>query len=100
VDRSTEAECDAPAGEFVGDVVGVGHRPGETVELGHHEGVAAAARRERLGEPGPRPGGAGETVVDVDALREHAEGGQGGALGGEVLRARRNAGVADQFGHS
>jgi len=44
--------------------------------------------------------GAGEAVVDVDALSRHAERLQTVALGGEVLLVGGNAGVADvQTGH-
>ncbi len=42
-------------------------RPGEAVELGHHQGVAPATRRQCLAQTRPVTVGAGEPVVDVDA---------------------------------
>ena len=61
------------AGELVGDVAGVGQRAGEPVELGDDERVAGAAGGERLAQAGPVAVGAGEAVVDVDAVRLDAE---------------------------
>ena len=37
VDRGTETETDLPGDEFGGDRPRVGQRPGEAVELGHHQ---------------------------------------------------------------
>ncbi len=67
------------------DVVRVGQRAGEPVEFGHDERVAGAAGRESLAEAGPGAIGAGQAVVDVDALGVDAERGERVALGREVL---------------
>jgi hypothetical protein len=85
VDRAAEVELDRAGGELVGDGPRVGHRPGEPVELGHHQGVPAPAGGQRLAQPGPVPVRAGQAMVDVDPLRGDAERGQRVALGGEVL---------------
>lgn len=68
----------------------------EPVELGHHERVALAAGRQRLAQTGTSTVGARQALVDVDALRAHAQPGQCIALGGEVLLVGRDARVADQ----
>ena len=54
-------------------VARVGQRACEPIELGDHELVAGAAGGERVSEARPRPAGAGESVVDVDALGVDAE---------------------------
>ena len=82
-------------GEFVNDVARVGDGPGEPVELGHDERVAAAAGGERLAQPGSVAVRARQAVVDIDPLRVHAERGERVALHSEVLIDRRHAGVAD-----
>ncbi len=46
--RPAEAQLDLTAREVLEDLAGVGQRPGETVELGDHERVTAAAGGERL----------------------------------------------------
>ena len=62
-----------PGREPVADVAGVGHRAGEPVELRYDEGVAFAEGGERLIQAGPRPVGAGESVVEVDPVFGDAE---------------------------
>jgi hypothetical protein len=57
-------------------------------------GVAGATRRERLVQAGAFAVGAGEAVVDVDALGRDAERLEGVALSGEVLMVGADAGVA------
>jgi hypothetical protein len=94
--RATEVEADLAAGEVVDDVARVAQRAREAVELGHDERVGGAARSQRFAQPGPVAMGAGETVVDVDALDRHAQRWQRVALGGEVLGVRGDARVADQ----
>ena len=47
-DRATEREADLPCGEFVGDRPCVGQGPGQSLELGDHEGVTGTAGRECL----------------------------------------------------
>src|SRR5450755_3860320 len=54
-------------------------------ELGHDEGVALAAGRERFAKPRPRASRAGQAVVNVDALRLDAEPCESVTLGSEVL---------------
>ena len=83
-------------GEVVDDVARVRQRAGEPVELGDHERVAGAAGGERFAQAGPVAVGAGQAVVDVDALGGYAERLQAVALGGEVLRVGGDARVADQ----
>jgi hypothetical protein len=48
VHRAADVEAYAAGGEFVNDVAGVRNGPGEPVELGYDERVAAAAGGERL----------------------------------------------------
>jgi len=60
------------------------------VELGHDQGVAGAAGGECLAQAGSIAVGAGQAVVDVDALDVDAELRQAGALGGEVLLLGRD----------
>jgi hypothetical protein len=91
-----EVELDLTAGEVVDDVASVGQRPSKPVQLGDHQGVACSAGGKRLTQPGPVAVGAGEAVVDVDALGLDAEGSKAVTLGGEVLGVGGDAGVADQ----
>jgi len=84
--------------EPVADVACVGDRPGEPVELGHDERVAFTEGGERLVEAGPRPVGAGESVVEVDPVLGDAELPQPLPLRGEVLRVGRASAVADESG--
>jgi len=60
-------------GQFVGDGPGIRQRPGQPVQLGHHQGVAVPARRERLPPPRALPVGAGQSVVDVEAVGRYAQ---------------------------
>jgi hypothetical protein len=77
-----------------------GEGAGEPIQLGHHERVAGPARGQRLTEPGPGPAGPGKAVVDVDAVRLHAERGKCVALGGEVLGVGGATRVPDEHaGH-
>ena len=76
--------------------LGIGDRAGEPIEFGHGEGVAAADGRECLGQAGPVAPGAAEPVVKVDPILGHAQGGEGIALGGEVLFVGGAAGVAHE----
>jgi len=78
----------------------VGQRAREPVEVGDDERVARAACREGLVQAGALAVGAGEAVVDVNALGLHAERLEPVALGGEVSLVGGDAGVADvQAGH-
>jgi hypothetical protein len=101
VQGAAEAELDVAVGELVNDVARVGQRAREAVEFGHDERVAGAAGGERFAQAGPVAAGAGEPVVDVDALRVDAKRLEAVALGGEVLGVGRDARVADQqAGHT
>lgn len=81
----------------VAEVAGVGDGAGEPVELGHYQGVAGADGGQGLGEPGSFAVGAGESLVEVDAVVGDAEAGKDFALGGEVLSDGRASDVADEF---
>ncbi len=97
---TAEVELDLALCELVGDRAGVGQRAREPVELGDDERVARAACGEGLVQAGALAVGAGEAVVDVDALGLHAERLEPVALGGEILLVGGDAGVADvQAGH-
>jgi hypothetical protein len=69
-DSSTDPER---VERLAGDRAGVSQRARESAELGHDERVAAAARTNARCRPGALAVGAGQTVVDVDALGGHAE---------------------------
>ena len=84
VDGAAEAEADVLRGEFVDDVAGVGQRSGESVEFGDDEGVARAAGGQREPEAGSVAVGAGQAVVDVDAIVTDTE-----RVEGVSLRPRR-----------
>ena len=77
-----------------------GSERGEAVELGDHEHVAGAAGGQRLAQPGSRAVGAGEAVVDVDAIGLGAERFERVALGGELLALSRHPGIADLQRHA
>jgi len=96
VDRATEGQLHVAGDQRVADGPSIGHRPGEPVELGHHEGVAGADGGQGLVQAGAVAVGAGEPVVKVDAVWGDAEAEQELALGGEVLFVGGAAGVADQ----
>ena len=78
---------------------GVRHGAGKPVELGHHQCVAAAHRRERLIQARPGPVCAGKAAIGVNAISSHAELQQGVFLCREVLLIGRAAGVADESVH-
>ena len=69
----------------IADVASVGDRAGEPVQLRDHEYVAGPYRRECLAEAWPVAVSASESLAEVDPLVRDAEGGEGCALGGEVL---------------
>ena len=72
---------------------------GEAVELGDGEGVAVTDGGQRLVQAGPGPGGAGQPLVQVDAVRGDAERGELLALGGQVLAGGTAPGIADIDAH-
>jgi hypothetical protein len=56
---SPEAEFHVPLGQLVQNVAGIGQRPGEPVQLGHHECVAGSAGTQREPKAGAVTVGAG-----------------------------------------
>ena len=72
-------------GELGQYVAGVGQGPGEPVELGDHEDVAGTARGQGEGQAGAVAVGAGQAVVDVDAIVADAERVERVSLRGEIL---------------
>jgi hypothetical protein len=96
VDRPAQAQADLPGGELVGDRAGIRQRPGQSVELGHHQGVPGSTCGQGLAEPGTFAVGAGQAVVDVDSFSLDAEAEQGVALRGEVLLIGGASGVPDK----
>ena len=85
VDRAVEGEPHAAVRQLGEDGQGVGDGAGEAVELGDGEGVAVADGGQGLVQAGPGPAGAGQPLVQVDAVGGDAERGEVLALGGEVL---------------
>src|SRR5664280_2550572 len=72
----------------------------QAVEFRDDQGVAVPASCEGLAQPGPSAVGAGQTVVDVDPIRLHAERDQRVALRGEVLRIGTAPAISDEHsGH-
>ncbi len=65
--------------------MGISNGPGQTVQLGHDQGVAGTAGRHGLAQPWPISIGSGESVIDIDPFRVDAEESQRIALCGEVL---------------
>ena len=82
VDAATQLQSDAFAGELIRDVPGVRQWAGESIELGHNEGVLVLAGGEGLAKAGPFALGAGESVIDVDSVGTHTGGRESVALGG------------------
>ena len=60
------------------------------------KGVARTTRCERFAQAGTLPVGAGEPVVDVDAVDGHAEPGQTLTLSGEILLVGGTSGVPNE----
>ena len=95
VNRAAEGEPDATVGELGEDGQGVGDGAGEAVELGDGEGVAVAGCGQGLVQAGPGPAGAGQPLVQVDAVGGDAERGELLALAGQVLTGGTAPGIAD-----
>jgi len=95
VHGTTPVQAHAASGELVDDVPGVGDGAGEPVELGDHEGAAGSAGGEGLAQAGALAVSAGDAGDAVDPVGLHAEGGEGLALGGQVLPIGADPGVAD-----
>ena len=66
--RAADIEPDATIGEFVDNILGVGHRTGEPAELGDDQGVAFAAGGEGFTQSGAVAVRPGESVVDLDLI--------------------------------
>ena len=94
VDRAAEGEPDATVGELGEDGQGVGDGAGEAVEFGDGEGVAVADGGQGLVQAGPGPAGAGQSLVQVDAVGGDAERGELLALGGKVLAGGTAPGIS------
>ena len=73
MDRAAEAELDVTLGQLIEDVAGVGQRSGEPVQLGHHEGVARSAGGEGQSETWTVAVGAGQAVVEVNAVIAYSQ---------------------------
>ncbi len=82
MDRTAKAESHGAPREIVEDFARVGQGSREPVELGDDQGVALAAAARAWCKPGSVAVGAGQAVVDVDALGAHAECGERLALRG------------------
>jgi hypothetical protein len=95
IDRPAQAQTHLAFGQVYRDRVSVGQRPGQPVELGHHQGVTGPAGK-CFTQTRPVPFGTGQPVIDVDALIVDAKLGQTVALGGEILLLGRDTGIADQ----
>ena len=74
-------------------VIGVGHRTGQAIELGHHQHVASATRCECRPESWSVSVLPRESVVHVDPLGVHPHGHQRISLCGEVLLVGAATGV-------
>jgi hypothetical protein len=96
VHRPAQAEPDMPGGQLVGDGPGIWQSSGQPVQLGHHKGVAVPARRERFPQSRAFPVGAGQAVVDVDAVGRDAQPDQTVSLSGEILLVSGTACIADE----
>ena len=74
-------------------MIGVGHRTGQAIELGHHQHVASATRCECRPESWSVSVLPRESVVHVDPLGVHPHGHQRISLCGEVLLVGAATGV-------
>jgi hypothetical protein len=68
VHRRADAELDLTPGEILEDLMRVGQRSHQAIELGHDKRVASATRCQRLPQAGALAIGARQPVVDVDAI--------------------------------
>lgn len=94
--RAAQVEANLAGGEFVGDVAGIGQGPGEPVQCGDDQGFPGPAGRERFPQARTGAGGAGQTVVDLDAGGVNAEMLKAGPLDGEILFDGGHPRVPDQ----
>jgi hypothetical protein len=85
VDRAAKAELDVSPRELVEDVPGIRQRPGQPVQLGHHQGVTSPTGSQRQPQTGSLAVGAGQAVIDIDAIITDTKRMQSVALGGEIL---------------
>jgi hypothetical protein len=76
---TTQRQGNTLGGKLVADSPGVGHRPGQPVQLGDHQRVTRSDRSESLIEAGPPAVGAGQAMIEVDPFR--GNGPASGALG-------------------
>jgi len=61
--RATDAEPALAASGFINHVLCVAQWPGQSVELGHDEGIAAPAGCQRFPKSGPHPVDTGKALV-------------------------------------
>src|SRR5665811_1312062 len=66
--RPADVEFHFGGSELFDNVAGVGKGAGQVVELGDHEGVAAAAGGEGFAQSGSVPVPSGQAVIDVDPV--------------------------------
>ena len=85
VDRAAKTEPDISPRELVENVPGIRQRPGQPVQLGHHQRVASPTGSKRQPQTGSVPVGAGQAVIDIDAIITDTKRMQTVALGGEIL---------------
>jgi hypothetical protein len=81
VNRAAETELDVSPRELVEDVTGIGQRPGEPVQLRHHQRVTSPTGSQRQPQTGSVAVGAGQAVIDIDAIITDTERMQSVALG-------------------
>jgi hypothetical protein len=73
MDRAAEAELDISPRELIENVTGVRQRPGEPVQLRHHQRVTRPTRGKRQPQTGSVAVSAGQPVIDADTIITNAE---------------------------
>ena len=73
MNRPAKAQLHLSTGQFIRDIPGVRQRARKAIELRYDQRVAGPARRKCLPKPRSIPLGAGQAVIDVDAIRRNAE---------------------------
>lgn len=86
MDRPTPAKPDILGGRLGQNVTGIRQRAGQSVQLGHYEGVSRPSAGCGCSlESGPVPVRARQAVVDLDAVITDVESTQGISLCGAIL---------------
>ena len=91
VERPAEGQFHVSFPKPVGDGARIWDGPCQPVEFRHDQRVAFAHGGEGLVEAGSGAGGAGETVIGVDAILGDAQLQERLALGGQILAGRWNS---------